>query len=639
MGKENIQHDKNGHSVLEENASRFFSICLTPNNWIWEVDTSGVYTYCSPGVYDIFGYQPEEIIGKKPSDFLSPEDGVVLRAMFQKAILSRAAIKNLEILTRNKGGKDLFFKVNGIPFFNKDGDLIGYRGINHDITKLKEFETKLSKERLMLKTLLESIPDLVWLKDPDGVYLACNPKFERLYGAGEDEIVGKTDCDFVSKELAESFRMKDKEAIAANKPLVNLEWVTYADDGHCEFIETIKTPMYDSDGNLTAILGIARDITKHKQTLDALKESQSRLMIAMDIARLGTWEYDIATRKFTLDDRFFSIFGTSIEEQGPIESIEHFFRKFIHPDDAERVDGEIRRALTANDPNQTFQVEHRFLRPNGEVRNVLACFIVPKDEYGNPIKTYGVTQDITMVKKAELELKELNASKDKFFSIIAHDLKNPFNSIIGFSEMLTDEIGSGDQSAMENYARMINDSAVQTLRLLENLLEWANSQTGKIGFNPVQVNLSTLFREEFSVLKDIAAGKNIKLSSSFPENLIVVADRNMIKTILRNLISNAIKFTHKGGNVEVIVRIDQEKVEFSVSDNGVGMNKENLAKLFRIDSNLSTRGTQNEKGTGLGLFLCKEFVEQHGGNIWAESEQGKGSTFSFTIPKNGKNIS
>ena len=200
------------------------------------------------------------------------------------------------------------------------------------------------------------------------------------------------------------------------------------------------------------------------------------------------------------------------------------------------------------------------------------------------------------------ELHELNASKDKFFSIIAHDLKNPFNTIIGFSEMLNEEIKSGDSTRIEKYSGMINTSAVQTLRLLENLLEWAKSQTGKILFNPIPINLSGLFNEEFSMLNDMATGKNIELKSSFPDDLTVLADKNMLKTILRNLISNAIKFTHKNGKVEVKAMIDNKQVEISVSDNGIGMTKETIAKLFRIDANLSTRGTENEKGTGLGLI-------------------------------------
>ena len=232
------------------------------------------------------------------------------------------------------------------------------------------------------------------------------------------------------------------------------------------------------------------------------------------------------------------------------------------------------------------------------------------------------------------ELRELNVSKDKFFSIIAHDLKNPFSSIIGISEILKEEIKSGDAATMENYAGLINTSAVQTYRLLENLLEWANSQRGNISFNPVQINLSQLFNEEFIVLNEMAIGKNIELKSFLADNLTIIADKNMIKTILRNLISNAIKFTYKNGKVEVRAMVDDRNVEISVSDSGIGMTKETMAKLFRLDANLSTRGTEDEKGTGLGLFLCKEFVEKHGGKIQVESESGKGSIFKFILPLN-----
>jgi len=231
------------------------------------------------------------------------------------------------------------------------------------------------------------------------------------------------------------------------------------------------------------------------------------------------------------------------------------------------------------------------------------------------------------------ELRELNVSKDKFFSIIAHDLKNPFSSIIGLSQILKEEIKSGDTATLEDYAEMLNTSAIQTYRLLENLLEWANSQRGKISFNPVEIKLSQIFNEEFIVLREMAKAKNIEIKSLLDDDLTILADRNMIKTILRNLISNAIKFTNKNGKVEVKAFSDHTNVEISVSDNGIGMTKETIGKLFRLDGNLSTRGTEDEKGTGLGLFLCKEFIEKHGGRIWAESEEGKGSTFKFILPQ------
>jgi signal transduction histidine kinase/ligand-binding sensor domain-containing protein len=234
------------------------------------------------------------------------------------------------------------------------------------------------------------------------------------------------------------------------------------------------------------------------------------------------------------------------------------------------------------------------------------------------------------------ELKELNASKDKFFSIIAHDLKNPFSTIIGFSEMLNEEYHSENQEKTKEYAKIINTSAVQTLRLLENLLEWANSQRGKVSFNPDLINLNELLDEELCTLTDMANEKNIALKSTVASNLTVFADRNMIRTILRNLISNAIKFTHRNGQVEVKASASNNEVEVDVSDSGIGMTQEIISKLFRIDANLSTLGTENEKGTGLGLFLCKEFVEKHGGRIWVESEPSKGSVFKIILPVGSK---
>jgi signal transduction histidine kinase len=230
------------------------------------------------------------------------------------------------------------------------------------------------------------------------------------------------------------------------------------------------------------------------------------------------------------------------------------------------------------------------------------------------------------------ELYELNASKDKFFSIIAHDLKNPFNTIIGFSEMLKEAILSKESNDVYKYASIINVSSVQTFRLLENLLEWANSQRGKISFVPVDVNLKSVISEEFLLLGDLAGAKKIELKSYLYDDLTIRADINMLRTVLRNLISNAIKFTHRNGRVLVNAIVYRNILEVSITDNGVGMSREIMAKIFRIDSNLSSRGTEDEKGTGLGLFLCREFVEKHGGKIWAESEEGKGSTFKFILP-------
>lgn len=219
-----------------------------------------------------------------------------------------------------------------------------------------------------------------------------------------------------------------------------------------------------------------------------------------------------------------------------------------------------------------------------------------------------------------------------FFSIIAHDLKSPFNGILGFSEMLKNEARDLDIGSIVDYAELINSSAQHAFELLENLLEWARIQQGSIPFEPKTLLLNTLINSEIEDSKYNAYQKNIALVNGINENVILFADGNMISTVLRNLISNAIKFTPKNGKVKIEVQKMDGQVEISVADTGIGLSRETRDKLFKIETSFTTRGTENEKGTGLGLLLCKEFVEKHGGVIWVESDLGKGSRFILSLP-------
>jgi two-component system, sensor histidine kinase and response regulator len=252
---------------------------------------------------------------------------------------------------------------------------------------------------------------------------------------------------------------------------------------------------------------------------------------------------------------------------------------------------------------------------------------------------HGVSRDISKRKKAELlliererQLRELNSTKDKLFSIIAHDLRSPFNAILGFSGLLINDFSTMNAAETEEYLKNINTSAKHTLNLLDNLLAWAKSQTGKNIFNPENTSLRALINETLLVSKSIAKIKNISIVHNQSFDYDVYADVNMLKTVLRNLISNAIKFTHNDGEVSVSVVENKGHVEVTISDNGVGMSEEIRNKLFLIETGFTTKGTANEKGSGLGLVLCKEFVEKHGGNIWVNSEPEKGSDFVFSLP-------
>jgi signal transduction histidine kinase len=230
------------------------------------------------------------------------------------------------------------------------------------------------------------------------------------------------------------------------------------------------------------------------------------------------------------------------------------------------------------------------------------------------------------------ELKELNATKDKFFGIIAHDLKNPFCGLMAASELLIDYADQFDKENIKNISLLLHDSAKQGHALLENLLEWSRSQTGKLEFNPQKLNVKDVVEENISNMRSHAMNKNIDLKFEIAEGLEVVADKEMINTILRNLLSNAVKFTPKHGKISISVIKLQEQITIRVADTGIGISQENIRNLFRMDVMYTRIGTEQEKGTGLGLLLCKEFVEKHEGKIWVESQVGKGSEFQFTIP-------
>jgi PAS domain S-box-containing protein len=244
------------------------------------------------------------------------------------------------------------------------------------------------------------------------------------------------------------------------------------------------------------------------------------------------------------------------------------------------------------------------------------------------------------LKKSEQHLRELNMTKDKFFSIIAHDLKSPFNAILGFAELLYQDFDLYNNDDKRNFAKNIMYASKNTYKLIENLLQWSRTQTGKIKYRPDYYDFSIIANDTISVLREQAIKKNITLRSDISFNTIAYFDSNMIITLLRNLVSNAIKFSFRDS--EVFIRseyikkeVDSQKksyLQISVSDKGVGIRKENFDKLFYIDKHFKTEGTENEKGTGLGLILCKEFVEINDGTIWLESEIGKGSTFYFCLP-------
>ncbi len=341
-----------------------------------------------------------------------------------------------------------------------------------------------------------------------------------------------------------------------------------------------------------------------------LKDDQSRLLFVNDAF----------CEMFKLPKN--EILGKTLAENVPIEERESFLsidKKVL----LDGIDNTNEETLTLND---------------GKPRSISTRKSRYIDQKGNKFLV-GVIRDITHQKRAELILKEnesrlreLNATKDKLFSIIAHDLRSPFNNIILLTELLTKEAEIREIPKSEKFLNLIHTTAQNTIILLDNLFNWAKSQTGELKFKSEKTNIATVINEVLELSSAIAKTKNITLNPSKIQEVEIYSDEKIIRTILRNLISNAIKYSKPGDDIAVFAVSNKDHVEITVSDNGVGMNETTRKKLFSISTNVSSPGTANEKGSGFGLILCKEFVEKLGGTIWVESEKGKGSDFIFTLP-------
>lgn len=281
---------------------------------------------------------------------------------------------------------------------------------------------------------------------------------------------------------------------------------------------------------------------------------------------------------------------------------------------------------------------HRIIENNVEVSKAFLKALIKRLRNNNVLEEK-LTQNNLKIEhqrdeldKQKRELEELNATKDKFFTIIAHDLKNPFNTVIGLSELLIERYDLYDSSKIKEFIAQIYKYSNNAYHLLEDLLQWAKSQTGRMEVYVEKLDVFELAIENLNLFQESANKKGINLVSNVKMQTYIFADRNMITTVLRNLISNSIKFTNRGDFITLEAIKLNENVEISVTDTGIGIPEKNLKKIFNIDANISTQGTEDEPGTGLGLIISREFVEKNGGTIYVKSQEGKGTQFSFKIP-------
>jgi PAS domain S-box-containing protein len=586
--------------------------------------SDGMYVSINEGFTKLTGYSSEDVTGKTSVDLHIWIDSET-REKLVSELKTLGRSENLEARFRKKDGGVLIglmsaavIDLNGIPHI---------LSITKDITKSKDIENELKQEQFMINALLENLEDHIYFKDMESKFLRINKSHATSFGLkNPDDATGKTDFDFFTTEHARQAFEDEQEIIRTGKSVSKIEKLTRLDSPDSWSLTT-KLPLYNTSGRIIGTFGISRDITEQKKSeqqililADALKSIKECVSIT-----------DMNDNVLFLNEAFCQTYGFTEEElkDKPISKI----RSSNNPPETMR---EILPATLGG--GWSGELINR-KKDGSEFRVSLSTSIV-KNDLGEPVALIGVASDITERKKSEEEIKsknelllELNAEKDKFFSIIAHDLKGPLSSFVAATQMIIEGKKTMHIEEIGELAEIMKTEASSIYYLLENLLEWSRLKRGVMVYNPVDFLLREKVTSGIELLKEPARLKGIKIEIDIPPDYVILGDVNMFDTIIRNLVSNALKFTNSGGNILITAHgSDNGFYEIEVRDSGIGIPPDLQRKLFRLSEKTNRTGTAGEPSSGLGLLLCKEFIDKHGGRIRVESIPGNGSSFIFTIP-------
>ncbi|MGA3112868.1 MAG: PAS domain S-box protein [Syntrophobacteraceae bacterium] len=392
--------------------AQYRELVESANSIIMRRDITGHITFFNDFAQDFFGYSKDEILGRNVLGTIVPEvdrSGRNLKKMIEDIGKHPERYTSNENENMRANGERVWIAWTNKPIRDEHGQITEILCIGNDITERKQAQEALSLRESYLTAILENQPGLVWLKDEEGRFLAVNQAFARSCGmVRPEEVLGKTDLDIWPRELAEKYRNDDKAVMTSGAPIAVEEAIN--DRGEMKWFETFKTPVLNEDGQVLGTCGYARDVTERKQAEEALRQSEARLKIAMDLAKLVQWEYDVKTGMFSFDDQFYSLYGTTSQhEGGPLMAAEVYASRFIPPEERHLVAEELAKATGTTDPNFTDQLEHRIVRADGEERHIIVRYGVVCDQTGRVVKTRGANQDVTERKRTEEALRESEA--------------------------------------------------------------------------------------------------------------------------------------------------------------------------------------------------------------------------------------
>ena len=596
------------------------------------LNNDGGFVSANASFLNEFNYKHEEIDKLFLIDLIEP--GFIVEKDVTFRSLTSREVELLEIPVVSKSGQRRVYSLSLIPIEHKEKGSKEWGGILVNITRNKAIEN----EFLILRSVFNSSNDGIAVES-DGKYILVNDAFAKLYGYNSaNEIIGEESWGITSEEEAGKGADLSKQHQGKKDTPTRYEFLTKRKDGSQFYAEVSVTFFEFGDRKYFVI--ITRDVTERKRTQQVIKESEERYRNIAENIDDFFWTAE------RVNDKLKPIFYTSSVEKITgytqlefLEDKKQFFR-LIYPDDTRQVIDKLKR-FYQNVYKRSEEIEFRIINKFGNIVWVRNKINVLRDRKGRITKIYGLVSDVSFQKKAEEELRlstdnlqKLNETKDKFISIISHDLRTPFSSILGFTDLLLNE---DDLTAEESrqYIQYIQESSHNMLALVNSLLDWTRIQTGRIQFEPVHIDLNELVQKIITGLTGVALKKDIQLINNVPLDFMLFIDQSLTMQVFNNLLSNALKFTNSGGSIFVEAKQAEQPryVQITVRDTGQGIKPENVSKIFSIESKFTTEGTAGEKGTGLGLSLVKEIVEKHGGKIWIESEYGKGTEFIFTLPK------
>ncbi len=531
-----------------------------------------------------------------------------------------------------KGGSivDVETYLMSIPFGKKIIHLL----VNlTNVVGAKKIRKQLRESEERLRLFYQDAPIGIYRITPAGYVVMANPTFAKMLGYSTAADIMMINVE-EKKHCTRKSRHAFVETIEKAGEITGFESKWLTKDHSAIFVRENARAIRDENNKTLFYEGTVEDITE-KKTVENLLLDERQLFVEGPVIiikwRLNTdHEFPVEYVSPNIE----TALGYSGKE---FTNDSKSFHSIIHPDDLEGIKEDTRNHIEKG--VLSFQQEYRVKDKRGKYHWYFDFTRVIKNEDDQITHLHGYLFDISGRKEAEeaLEhskevLREINLTKDKFFSVIAHDLRSPFQGLLGISSILVEE----DTLTLEeriSYEKKLYEGIKNQYGLLDALLTWSRLQRGVIEFNPEENNLLADTEEAFGPLLSAANKKNQKFQCLISPEINAQYDKNMIATVVRNLVSNAIKFTGENGRITITATVSNSNITVTISDSGVGLSEEDTQKLFRIDTHFSRRGTNDEGGSGLGLILCKEFIDKHNGKIWAESELGKGTDFHFSIPQ------